>query len=297
MLVLFRLLLFFPALTLLILFTAAVCYSFYDGAGQIDQAELQKHVEKGKEVVGWFKFRRHSTLTPSYRERLVHRELLRSLKVKPEKFLFVILTADWNELRSTHTFRYNVTLYNDGADSFFNTELKVANLDQSSHDGYSALSIPTVSSTPREGQLVDAYATIIGHLQARVGGSQLTDDARAAEDAFQGTVDEIDSLAGRLGNANQEIEMLENEIRMLEQGASSPPLAAGGAESELSENNDGSAGGGGGSSAGEGSNPMDAAEGGSQDSDVVSVDLASSQSQGGLPATNPFARGKSPEFE
>ena len=266
--------------------------------------------------MGWFKFRRHTALVPSYRERLVHRELLQSLKVKPEKFLFVILTADWNEQRSTHTFRYNVTVYNDGSDSFSNTELKIANLDQSSHDGYSALSIPTVSSTPREGGLADAYATIIGHLDAQVGGSQLTADARAAEAAFQGTVDEINTLAGRLGDANQEIEALEIEIRQLEQGASSPPLTiedsgggGGGGGGGTCNPTDAEGGGGGGAAAaaavggGEG--------GGSQDSDVASLDLACSQPEGesgyaasvgssprsNLPSTNPFARGKSPEFE
>lgn len=66
-----------------------------------------------QEVVGWFRFRRNSTLTTSLRERAIHLHLLKCLPgMLAQNFVFLLCTLQQSPNKSTHTMDHVFQVYN-----------------------------------------------------------------------------------------------------------------------------------------------------------------------------------------
>ena len=65
-------------------------------------------------VVGWYSFRRGSTMRPSFRERLLHENLSQCVTVEnPAEFTFLLCTSKFTANLSTHTFDHGFMKINN----------------------------------------------------------------------------------------------------------------------------------------------------------------------------------------
>ncbi|XP_051897189.1 BRCA1-A complex subunit Abraxas 1 isoform X2 [Pristis pectinata] len=116
-------------------------FSFYNAAGEVDKKDLQKIlINQEKNVIGWYKFRRNTNQTMTFRERLLHRTLQKHLK--NQQLVFFLLTTKLSrENGSTHNLEY--TLY-DPQESFVQPiPVSVTNLGMSEQQDYKTFSGPS----------------------------------------------------------------------------------------------------------------------------------------------------------
>uniref|UniRef100_A0A8C3WLA4 BRCA1-A complex subunit Abraxas 1 n=1 Tax=Catagonus wagneri TaxID=51154 RepID=A0A8C3WLA4_9CETA len=113
-------------------------FSFYNSSGEVNEQALKKILSSvKKDVVGWYKFRRHSDQVMTFRERLLHRNLQHHLS--SQELVFLLLTPSIiTESCSTH--RLEHALYKPQKGLFHRIPLVVANLGMSEQLGYKAVS-------------------------------------------------------------------------------------------------------------------------------------------------------------
>ncbi|XP_036268099.1 BRCA1-A complex subunit Abraxas 1 isoform X2 [Pipistrellus kuhlii] len=77
-------------------------FSFYNSSGELNEQALKKILSSiKKDVVGWYKFRRHSDQIMTFRERLLHKNLQQHLS--SQELVFLLLTPSIiTESCSTH---------------------------------------------------------------------------------------------------------------------------------------------------------------------------------------------------
>nr|XP_030733925.1 BRCA1-A complex subunit Abraxas 1 isoform X2 [Globicephala melas] len=77
-------------------------FSFYNSSGEVNERALKKILSSvKKDVVGWYKFRRHSDQIMTFRERLLHKNLQQHLS--SQELVFLLLTPSIiTESCSTH---------------------------------------------------------------------------------------------------------------------------------------------------------------------------------------------------
>ncbi|KAH3787197.1 BRCA1-A complex subunit Abraxas 1-like [Dreissena polymorpha] len=67
---------------------------------------------RDQKIIGWYSFRRNSSLRPSFRERLTHKDLLESLQIDENQFLFLLASekakANMSTLKFDHCFLHCV---------------------------------------------------------------------------------------------------------------------------------------------------------------------------------------------
>lgn len=91
-------------------------YSFYKTSGEINKGIrrlLSNH--DPKQVVGWYRMRRQSSLSVSLRERAIHQNLESILGIDKDKFLFCLFTSSVVENKSTHSFDHRLFCSNDNS--------------------------------------------------------------------------------------------------------------------------------------------------------------------------------------
>lgn len=113
-------------------------FSFYNSSGEVNEHALKKILSRvEKNVVGWYKFRRHTDQIMTFRERLLHRNLQRRLS--SQELVFLLLTPSVvTESCSTH--RLEHALYKPQRGLFHRIPLVVANLGMSEQLGYKTTS-------------------------------------------------------------------------------------------------------------------------------------------------------------
>ncbi|XP_040823413.1 helicase POLQ-like isoform X1 [Ochotona curzoniae] len=113
-------------------------FSFYNSSGEIDEQALKKILPNiKKDVVGWYKFRRHSDQIMTFRERVLHRNLQEHLL--NQELVFLLMTPSIiTESCSTH--RLEHALYKPQKGLFHRIPLVVANLGMSEQMGYKTVS-------------------------------------------------------------------------------------------------------------------------------------------------------------
>ncbi|XP_070249612.1 BRCA1-A complex subunit Abraxas 1 isoform X1 [Myotis yumanensis] len=113
-------------------------FSFYNSSGELNEQALKKILSSiKKDVVGWYKFRRHSDQIMTFRERLLHRNLQQHLSSR--ELVFLLLTPSIiTESCSTH--RLEHALYKPQKGLFHRIPLVVANLGMSEQLGYKTVS-------------------------------------------------------------------------------------------------------------------------------------------------------------
>ncbi|XP_031288997.2 BRCA1-A complex subunit Abraxas 1 isoform X2 [Camelus dromedarius] len=113
-------------------------FSFYNSSGEVNEQALKKILSGvKKDVVGWYKFRRHSDQIMTFRERLLHKNLQQHLSSR--ELVFLLLTPSIiTESCSTH--RLEHALYKPQKGLFHRIPLVVANLGMSEQLGYKTVS-------------------------------------------------------------------------------------------------------------------------------------------------------------
>ncbi|XP_036268091.1 BRCA1-A complex subunit Abraxas 1 isoform X1 [Pipistrellus kuhlii] len=113
-------------------------FSFYNSSGELNEQALKKILSSiKKDVVGWYKFRRHSDQIMTFRERLLHKNLQQHLS--SQELVFLLLTPSIiTESCSTH--RLEHALYKPQKGLFHRIPLVVANLGMSEQLGYKTVS-------------------------------------------------------------------------------------------------------------------------------------------------------------
>ncbi|KAM9677666.1 BRCA1-A complex subunit Abraxas 1 isoform 1-T1 [Trichechus inunguis] len=113
-------------------------FSFYNSLGEVNEQALKKILSSVKKnVVGWYKFRRHSDQIMTFRERLLHKNLRKHLS--NQELLFLLLTPSiTTESCSTHRLEHALHKPQEGL--FHRVPLVVANLGMSEQLGYKTVS-------------------------------------------------------------------------------------------------------------------------------------------------------------
>lgn len=211
--------------------------SFYAPDGTIDPARFDK-ITAGREqdLIGWFKFRRNSTLQPSYRETLVHEQLLRR-RDSFRPLVFAMLNASFAENQARHTYDYCITTQHSEHGTFANIRMRLVNLDQSLHDGYSGLVASNAANTgePSGGSSASASAADSGNATAspafrdtfnetiadllrpcvHATAPMYTTESKAVERAYTKVVANIAALSKQVAETDDEVFGLRNELAAL----------------------------------------------------------------------------------
>ncbi|XP_064631109.1 BRISC complex subunit abraxas 2-like [Lineus longissimus] len=111
-------------------------YSFYTSSGGIAEEKLFKVLHgREKDVVGWYKFRRNSSLQISMREKVVHQKLVNHFPGKQAThFLFGLFGTTTTANSSTHNFDCTVFQLQNGA--FRGIPLQIVNLGDAAQSQY-----------------------------------------------------------------------------------------------------------------------------------------------------------------
>ncbi|XP_046360579.2 BRISC complex subunit Abraxas 2-like [Haliotis rufescens] len=177
----------------------------YNSAGRVDPTKAMTLLQgKHQDLIGWYKFRRNSTLRPSLRETNLHRNLIESLPVQENSnFLFLLCSTSLSYNKATHTFDHALLRNHNG--KFQKVAMRVINLGDTTHTEYKTRGNLTVN--PQGGSLT----TVINQFQGEfVSGS----GAMLEINKIQGM---STSLHTRLQGLSQEVEKSEESLSTLEE--------------------------------------------------------------------------------
>ncbi|XP_005999429.1 BRCA1-A complex subunit Abraxas 1 isoform X1 [Latimeria chalumnae] len=123
------------------------CYqlhSFYSSTSEINEQALNKILSSHKKsVIGWYKFRRNTAQTMTFRERVLHKNLQKYFS-DPELVFLLLTTSVTTETSSTHRLEY--ALYKPKENLLHRAPLVVTNLGMSEQQDYKTFSGSSISS-------------------------------------------------------------------------------------------------------------------------------------------------------
>ncbi|XP_042324935.1 BRCA1-A complex subunit Abraxas 1 isoform X2 [Sceloporus undulatus] len=119
-------------------------FSFYNSAGELNEALLKKILSRcQKTVVGWYKLRRNTDQTMTFRERLLHTRL--QSHFSNQGLVFLLLTSSVTS-SSSSTYKLEYALHKPQEGLFQKVPLIVANLGMAEQQGYRTVSGSCISS-------------------------------------------------------------------------------------------------------------------------------------------------------
>ncbi|NXS77570.1 ABRX1 protein, partial [Erpornis zantholeuca] len=119
-------------------------FSFYNSAGELNELALKKILSGCKKsVIGWYKFRRNTDQTMTFRERLLHKNL--QLHLSNQGLVFLLITSSVMT-ESCSTYRLEHALHRPQEGLFQKVPLVVTNLGMAEQQGYRTVSGSCVSS-------------------------------------------------------------------------------------------------------------------------------------------------------
>lgn len=118
---------------------------YYNTSGEILKQKIKDLLpEKHQSIVGWYSFRRNSTIRPSFRERLLHYNLTRALGQDVNMFLFFLCSSRASTNKSTHTFDHSFLHLDNNI--FKKVPVDIINLGDTTHAEYRCSPSQTVAS-------------------------------------------------------------------------------------------------------------------------------------------------------
>lgn len=170
--------------------------------------------ERQKEIVGWYRFRPHSSLRVSLRETAVHRSLLQTLGIpQTEHFVFLLTTTSATSNLSTHS--YDHVIYKlTSSTEFTSMSLSVINLGDTTHSQYkhhSAIVTPTGAGR---------YQSVIKRFE-----SQFHDDTGGIKEVgliqelAANLISQLEKISLLVSDEEKQLEELEKEVEKYEQVA------------------------------------------------------------------------------
>ncbi|XP_067012609.1 BRISC complex subunit FAM175B [Anabrus simplex] len=184
--------------------------SFYNGIGKVNPEKLKAFMrDKTKEVVGWYSFRRNSSLVPHLRDRLLHKELSAALPhVSPEHFTMCLLNTAVTNGGSTHIFNHKFMRYRHS--KFETLPMQVHNLGEAQ---------PEYKVVPSTACLSESFNNIIASLKATHENTSDVELIRRIQDMLQKHLRKLisDVAASELKAAEleKEVDMLRQQSRPL----------------------------------------------------------------------------------
>ncbi|NXL92641.1 ABRX1 protein, partial [Alectura lathami] len=119
-------------------------FSFYNSAGELNEPALKKILSGHKKsIIGWYKFRRNTDQTMTFRERLLHKNLQAHLS--NQGLVFLLLTSSVMT-ESCSTYRLEHALHRPQEGLFQKVPLVVTNLGMAEQQGYRTVSGSCASS-------------------------------------------------------------------------------------------------------------------------------------------------------
>ncbi|XP_074762034.1 BRCA1-A complex subunit Abraxas 1 isoform X1 [Athene noctua] len=119
-------------------------FSFYNSAGELNELALKKILSGCKKsVIGWYRFRRNTDQTMTFRERLLHKNLQSHLS--NQGLVFLLLTSSVMT-ESCSTYRLEHALHRPQEGLFQKVPLVVTNLGMAEQQGYRTVSGSCLSS-------------------------------------------------------------------------------------------------------------------------------------------------------
>nr|XP_010300038.1 PREDICTED: BRCA1-A complex subunit Abraxas [Balearica regulorum gibbericeps] len=119
-------------------------FSFYNSAGELNELALKKILSGCKKsVIGWYKFRRNTDQTMTFRETVLHKNLQSHLS--NQGLVFLLLTSSVMT-ESCSTYRLEHALHRPQEGLFQKVPLVVTNLGMAEQQGYRTVSGSCVSS-------------------------------------------------------------------------------------------------------------------------------------------------------
>eukprot|EP00052_Salpingoeca_macrocollata_P009656 m.75936 g.75936 ORF g.75936 m.75936 type:complete len:252 (-) comp17200_c0_seq3:74-829(-) len=180
--------------------------TLYNSVGEINLATVDRLTSgRTQAVVGWFKLRRHTPLTPSFRESVVHSGMVQALPRKQD-FLFAVFSEDSALNGATHSFFYKFYQSPDGR-KWHAVDIVVANLDRR-HTKYEQVQRIVLAAGPKPQGPSDVLATLRQQLQLD-GHRSAT--VTALERMHDKTLDDIARVGRDLCQAEEELARLQRE--------------------------------------------------------------------------------------
>ncbi|XP_070804530.1 BRCA1-A complex subunit Abraxas 1 [Pituophis catenifer annectens] len=119
-------------------------FSFYNATGELNKPMLKKILSGCKKnVIGWYKLRRNTDQTMTFREQLLHQHLKSHLS--NQDLVFLLLTSNVTS-SSSSTYRLEYALHKPQEALFQKVPVVVANLGMAEQQGYRTVSGSCISS-------------------------------------------------------------------------------------------------------------------------------------------------------
>ncbi|XP_063989514.1 BRISC complex subunit FAM175B-like [Diachasmimorpha longicaudata] len=182
----------------------------YDSGGKVNEEKLKDIMrDKGKSVVGWFRFRRNASLTPTLRDKILHKQFLSIFRgagnqINENYFVVCMLNASVSPGEGTHKFKHVFLHYKRGM--YNAVPLRINNLghDATKHDGTDYKPTPRKYSNEK-----DPFAKLINSLHlnlARTPGIQSICQIEEAAEQY------LEELVPQVVKTDLEVAALENKV-------------------------------------------------------------------------------------
>ncbi|XP_043303630.1 BRCA1-A complex subunit Abraxas 1 isoform X2 [Cervus elaphus] len=176
-------------------------FSFYNSSGEVNEQALKKILSNvKKDVVGWYKFRRHSDQIMTFRERLLHKNLQQHLSSR--ELVFLLLTPSIiTESCSTHRLEHALYKPQKGI------PLVVANLGMSEQLGYK-----TSSGSCTSAGFNRAVKTHSSQFFKEDGSLK---EVQKINEMYTSLQDELKSICEKVEHSERAVEKLLNDVNRL----------------------------------------------------------------------------------
>ncbi|GAB1603997.1 uncharacterized protein LOC115219264 [Argonauta hians] len=194
---------------------------FYDRRGKIVPENLKAILkDKQKEIVGWYRFRRNSTLQVSLLENAVHKSLVQYLDIgQPENFVFLLSTASTSYNMATHSYDHILYKFSHSSNEFLPMSLSVINLGDTTHSQYKSHGSATNLQT-------GIYQTVVQKFENRFHDER--GDIREVglvKELSANLLTQLEKISSLVSDEEKQLERLEAEVSMYEKKVNKPTLA------------------------------------------------------------------------
>ncbi|XP_015585403.1 BRISC complex subunit FAM175B isoform X1 [Cephus cinctus] len=197
--------------------TVVTCPSadlLHDSTGKINKEKLKNFVrDKSKQVVGWFRFRQNSSLVPTLRDKVLHKQFASHFTSgtasTEENFVACFLNTSVSNMGGTHKFRHVFLHHKRGV--FEPVPMRINNLgaDASRHDGSDYKPIPL----KKRSEEPDAFSKVVDSLNLdllKTPGVELVTAIQKAAERH------LNALIPKVCESDREVADLEKQVRDLQ---------------------------------------------------------------------------------